>query len=162
MMLQRRPSGVLLALTVSVPLSAALSLAGCTTSAGPGGTSSSTTPSAAPSPANTLPDTGHATGLSVGTLTDLRVGAHDGFDRVVLEFNGPDTPDWNVRYVAQAVGDASGLPIHVTGDAVLEITWSSLFEGYLQAFVGVKGGQHLFRAYALSDPARIVVEVRTD
>jgi hypothetical protein len=141
--------------------------------------------------ADTARDTGEAAGGDVGTLTDLRVGAHDGYDRVVLELDGPGTPAWDVRYVAEPLGDASGLPVAVEGDAALEVTLhpvavpvegaepgpatvrgsgtavvveavrSSLFEGYLQVFVGVHGGQHPFRAYALTDPARIVVDVST-
>lgn len=165
-----------------------------TASTPPGDTTQDGTDSPPPFVANTDPDTGEATGGSPGTLVDLRVGAHDGFDRVVLELNGPGLPGWNVRYVDAAVGDASGLRIDVEGDAILEVTlfpvaypqdgtdfydgpdvvsvagtevvteavFSSLFEGYLQAFVGVDGGQHPFRAYSLTDPARIVVEVRTD
>ncbi len=144
--------------------------------------------------ANTLPDTGAASGDDVGTLSDLRLGAHPGYDRVVLEFNGPATPSWHVRYVDRAIADGSGFVIPVDGGAILEITcfpvavpydgrdpytgpatlraagttaivevtWWSIFEGDLQAFVGVSGGEHPFRAFALSDPARIVVDVRTD
>ena len=142
--------------------------------------------------ANTEPDTGEASGGSVGTLTDIRVGGHEGFDRVVFEFNGPGVPSWNVRYVAEAVGDASGLPVDVDGDAILEVTLfpvaypmdgtdpytgpsviavagteqvtevvnNSLFEGYLQAFIGIDDGEQPFRAYSMTDPARIVVEVQ--
>ncbi|WP_372593770.1 hypothetical protein [Actinotalea sp.] len=148
-------------------------------------------------PADTSPDTGEMTGdpsaEEIGTLADLRVGAHDGYDRVVFELTGPSTPGWDVRYVPEAIGDPSGLPVAVPGDAILEVTlfsvmypegvgsyqgpsiiraagttavtevnWTSLFEGYLQAFIGVSGGEHPFRAFALTDPARIVVDVRTD
>lgn len=165
-----------------------------TASTPPGDTTDDGADDPPPFVANTEPDTGEATGGSPGTLVDLRVGAHGGFDRVVLELNGPGLPGWNVRYVDEAVGDASGLTVDVEGDAILEVTlfpvaypedatgfydgpdtvsvagtevvteavFSSLFEGYLQAFVGVDGGQHPFRAYSLTDPARIVVEVRTD
>ncbi len=148
-------------------------------------------------PADTSPDTGEMTGEpsadEIGTLTDLRVGAHDGYDRVVFEFTGPATPGWDVRYVPEAIGDPSGLPVDVPGDAVLEVTlfsvmvpqgdeayqgpsilraagttavtevnWNSLFEGYLQAFIGVSGSEHPFRAFALTDPARVVVDIRSD
>ncbi|MGN8246062.1 AMIN-like domain-containing (lipo)protein [Cellulomonas soli] len=159
----------------------------------PGSTDGDGSTSAPAFPADTAPDTGDAAGGPAGTLVDLRVGAHDGYDRVVLELDGPGTPGWTVRYVVQAVGDGSGEPVEVAGDAVLEVTlmpvalptegtnpydgprtiraagttavtevvWSSLFEGYLQVFIGVDGGQRPFRAYALDDPARIVVDVRS-
>ncbi|WP_372593771.1 hypothetical protein [Actinotalea sp.] len=143
--------------------------------------------------ADTRPDIGEATGPDVGTLSDLRIGAHQGFDRLVLEFDGPDTPRWHVRYVDSAVADGSGFVLPVDGGAILEITcfpvslpfdgrdpydgpsslrvagtraivelsWWSIYEGDLQAFVGVDR-EHPFRAYALHDPARIVIDVRTD
>ena len=159
----------------------------------PGSTDEDGTSSAPAFPADTSPDAGDAAGGDVGTLSDLRLGAHEGYDRVVFELDGPGTPGWQVRYVDAAIGDPSGLPVEVTGEAVLEVTlfpvalpddgtdpydgpstmqaagttsvtevvWNSLFEGYLQAFVGVDGGRQPFRAYALSDPARIVVDVRS-
>ncbi len=174
--------------SVPSPSATATSLPGSTD--GDGGAES------APFPADTSPDVGQATGDAsageIGTLTGLRVGAQAGYDRVVLELSGPKTPGWTVRYVDEAIADASGLPVTVPGDAVLEVTlfpvtypeganaydgpsivrgtgtavvtevnWTSLFEGYLQAFVGVTGGQHPFRAFALSDPARIVIDIRS-
>ncbi len=144
--------------------------------------------------ANTDRDTGEGTGADVGTLTDIRLGGHDGFDRVVFELNGPDVPSWDVRYVEQAVADGSGLPVAVAGDAILEVTlypvaypmdgtdpytgpqvvavaatervtqvvFNGMYEGYLQAFIGVDGGEQPFRAYEMTDPARVVIEVRHD
>jgi hypothetical protein len=166
----------------------------------PGGPPSATPPGTAddgsenppPFPANTEPDTGEAQGGAVGTLTDIRLGGHEGFDRVVFELTGPGTPAWNVRYVDEAVHDASGQRVEVDGDAILEVTlvgvaipeegqafydgpdvlevagteqveqvvYTSLFEGYLQAFIGVDDGEQPFRVYRLEDPARVVVEVR--
>lgn len=180
-------------------------LVGCCGPAGPPdgaspvATQSSPTPSpgsARPTspafPADILPDTGSASGSTVGTVVDLRVGAHLGYDRVVVELAGPGTPSWQVRYVEETIADASGLPVDVSGAAVLEVTLfpvdyplsggysgpdvvtaegvvavtelvvSSLFEGYQQLFIGVSERPRPFRAFALSDPARIVVDVRTD
>jgi hypothetical protein len=160
----------------------------------PGDTSDDGVENPPPFPANAEPDTGEAAVGAVGTLRDIRLGAHEGFDRVVFEFTGPATPSWNVRYVDEATQDASGMPVDVDGDAILEVTlfsvsapeegeesyegpdvvrvdateqvkevvYSSLFEGYLQAFIGVDDGEQPFRAYAMEDPARIVVEVRDD
>lgn len=162
--------------------------------ASPGDTTNDGDDDAPPFPANAEPDTGEAAGGSVGTLADIRVGGHEGFDRVVFEFTGSGTPSWNVRYVEEAIQDASGEPVPVDGDAILEVTlfsveipepdgtfydgpdeirveateqvkevvYSSLFEGYLQAFIGVDDGEQPFRAYAMEDPSRIVVEVRDD
>jgi hypothetical protein len=158
----------------------------------PPGTDDDGSESPPPFPANTELDTGEAEGGAVGTLTDIRLGGHEGFDRVVFELTGPGTPAWNVRYVDEAVQDASGQLVEVDGDAILEVTligvaipeegqafydgpdvlevagteqveqviYTSLFEGYLQAFIGVDDGEQPFRVYRLEDPARVVVEVR--
>lgn len=170
-------------------------------------TSTSPTSTATPSPtssteddggdappfvADTSDDTGEGTGTDVGSLVDIRVGAHDGFDRVVLELDGPDVPAWDVGYVDRALGDPSGIVVDVDGDAVLQVllhpvaypefgedpydgpqkvsaaatdvvaeaVLSSIFEGELQLFVGVNGGRQPFRVYGMSDPSRIVIEVR--
>lgn len=163
-----------------------------TVSPSPGDTSDDGDDDAPPFPADTEPDTGEAAGGEVGTLTDIRLGGHEGFDRVVFELTGPGTPSWNVRYVDEAIQDASGMAVDVDGDAVLEVTlfnvsipepderfydgpdtiradgteqveevvYTSLFEGYLQTFIGVDDGEQPFRAYSLDDPARIVIEVQ--
>ncbi|MDO8108178.1 hypothetical protein Q6348_13330 [Isoptericola sp. b441] len=74
-----------------------------------------------PFPADTARATGQGTGEEVGTLVDLRVGAHDAFDRVVLQLDGPDIPGWDVSYVDTPVGDPSGAQVDVAGDAVLQV-----------------------------------------
>ncbi|MGY1825304.1 AMIN-like domain-containing (lipo)protein [Blastococcus sp. SYSU DS0541] len=55
------------------------------------------------------------------TVRDVRVGAHDGYDRVVLEVGGTGTPGWDVRYVDQATEPGRGQEIALAGDAVLQI-----------------------------------------
>lgn len=117
---------------------AVLPLAGCGTAAiseptavsstavaGPGSSapdsagSATPTPAAAPAadPAAAEPSRGAA--LSV---TDVRVAAHDDFDRVVYEFGGTGTPGWSIRYVDEAVQDGSGETIDVPGRSMLEVS----------------------------------------
>jgi len=55
------------------------------------------------------------------TVTDIRTGVHEGFDRVVYELDGEGTPGWRVGYVAEAVQDGSGNEVTVAGDAVLQV-----------------------------------------
>ncbi|MCB2174768.1 MAG: hypothetical protein KQH57_03100 [Actinomycetales bacterium] len=137
-------------------------------------------------------ESGDGTGDEVGTLVDMRLGAHGTFDRVVLQLDGPDIPGWDVQYVDTPIGDPSGTVVDVSGDAVLqvllhpvaypedghdpydgpptvrisgtdsvdEVVLSSIFEGQLQAFVGVHGGRQSFRVYGMSDPSRVVIEVQ--
>lgn len=147
--------------------------------------------SAPPFVADTKTDTGTASAGARGTITDVRIGHHDGFDRVVFEFHGKGTPGWTARYVSEATSQGSGQPIHLDGKAVLSVAitgvgyptdtgiqefrrgavvvagtdvvteafFDSTFEGISQAFVGTTA-QRPFRVYLLTDPARVVVEVR--
>lgn len=55
----------------------------------------------------------------VANIVDLRVGTHDGYDRVVFEFD-QGTPELTLdRAEPPFTADASGLPIEVDGDSVL-------------------------------------------
>jgi hypothetical protein len=55
-------------------------------------------------------------------ITDVRVGTHDGYDRVVFEFTS-GLPDAVIKGVLPPFyADASGLEIHVAGNAFLQIT----------------------------------------
>lgn len=65
-------------------------------------------------------------------LRDVRVGTHDGFDRVVVEFKGTGTPGWGVRYVRTPRADGSGEPVDVDGDNVLAVNVSGVIirKGY--------------------------------
>ncbi|MCR1983856.1 hypothetical protein NSA53_16610 [Cellulosimicrobium cellulans] len=74
-----------------------------------------------PFPANTDPDTQDPSADAALTVTDVRVGHHDGFDRVVFELGGTGTPGWRVEYVDQPVDDASGNVATVDGDAYLQV-----------------------------------------
>ncbi len=71
------------------------------------------------------------------TVTDLRVGHHDGYDRVVLELGGTGTPGWRIEWVDAAVDDPSGTPVDVGGDATLQVTLTGMrypYETGLQEF----------------------------
>jgi hypothetical protein len=77
---------------------------------------------AAPFPANTNPDTGEPSPDALVSVTDIRIGRHEGFDRVVFEADGAGTPGWDVRYVDAASSQGSGAEIEVAGGAVLQVT----------------------------------------
>lgn len=60
--------------------------------------------------------------VGVANIVDVRVGAHDGYDRVVFEFE-QGTPDLTLAQATPPfTGDASGLPIEVNGDSFLSLT----------------------------------------
>ncbi|MBB3085112.1 AMIN-like domain-containing (lipo)protein [Geodermatophilus sabuli] len=75
-----------------------------------------------PFPADTRPDTAEASADARVTVSEIRTGRQDGFDRVVLEVGGTGTPGWDVRYVDQAASQGSGEALEVAGDAVLQVT----------------------------------------
>jgi hypothetical protein len=55
-------------------------------------------------------------------LTAVRLGVHDGIDRVVFEFAGGEVPAFDIAPAEPPfVQDASGLPVDVPGTAFLRI-----------------------------------------
>jgi hypothetical protein len=83
-------------------------------------------PSSRPSPsiaANCTPSfvLPAATTESVSQITDVRVGRHPGYDRIVFEF-AAGRPQLTIAVARPPfVGDASGKTIHVAGDAFLSL-----------------------------------------
>jgi hypothetical protein len=51
----------------------------------------------------------------------VRAGAHEGFERVVLDLEGTGTPGWRVEYVDVAIEDPRGTEIDIDGDATLQV-----------------------------------------
>lgn len=139
-------------------------------------------------PDDTAPQTGRSSARAELVLTDVRVGEHAGFDRIVLEFSGTGTPGWAVDYVEEAVLDGSGDVVTLGGDAILNIsasrtTWPAsdyysgpgrleaqnggitdvhvggTFEGYTQVLAAVDDAPVPFRVFTLAGPSRLVVDV---
>lgn len=55
------------------------------------------------------------------TVTDIRIGRHETFDRVVYELAGTGTPGYRVGYVEQANQQGSGNPVEVAGAGIIEV-----------------------------------------
>jgi hypothetical protein len=112
------------------PSSATSSSAPATTSGAAGSGTPATggddSTDAPPFPANTEPDTGQASADSFVTVTDIRTGRHNGFDRVVFDVAGTGTPGWDVRFVPEARSQGSGNTVPVEGDAILQVTLSGV------------------------------------
>jgi hypothetical protein len=70
----------------------------------------------------TEPATQEASADALVTVSGIRTGRQDGYDRVVLELGGTGTPGWDVRYVDQAYAQGTGDPLEVAGEAVLQVT----------------------------------------
>lgn len=161
---------------------------GGTTSSPPATTNDDTTDAPAFAE-NTERQSGPGSGGSDLVLVDVGVAEVEGFDRIVLEFSGTGTPGWVVNYADEAVLDGSGDVVHLAGAAVLDIyasgtTWPApdyyrgpgrftpergshvsdiyvggTFEGYTQVLVGIDGEPVPFRAYVLTEPSRLVIDV---
>jgi hypothetical protein len=73
-------------------------------------------------PADAEADTEEASADAAVTVNDIRLGGHDGFDRVVFQVGGTGTPGWDVRYVDEATSQGSGHELDIAGDAVLQVS----------------------------------------
>ncbi len=158
-----------------------------------------TTTTASPSPSETAELEGFSTdpvveggfpelGDPIGYGTAVRVGQHEGYDRVTFEFSGSGNPSYQVQYTDDPRSQGSGDPVDVEGDAVLQVTITSVeipdesapsittpdtegtvfaqvegiwggFEGYGESFLGIDGGERPFKVQVLQDPMRLVVDV---
>jgi hypothetical protein len=90
----------------------------------PAPTTAPTTTEAEPPgpPFSTAPARAQAGLTRLALLTDVRLGHHEGYDRIVFEFLPGSRPGYRVRYVQPPiVEDASGNPVDVAGEAFLSI-----------------------------------------
>ncbi|GAC58053.1 hypothetical protein GOHSU_29_00360 [Gordonia hirsuta DSM 44140 = NBRC 16056] len=147
-----------------------------------------TSPPAASVPTGTLP-TSHApsTGAQL-TVTEVRTGAHEGFDRVVFEFAGRGTPGWRIDYTDRPAEAGSGHPVELPGSGVISVALTGVgypfdtgrtpftgtvpgageitrvqvggpFEGEVLAFVGTAAVRPAVTVSALTSPTRVVLDI---
>ena len=141
-------------------------------------------------PADTSPDGGPAQAGSAADpagrthVSGIRLASHQGYTRLVIDLSSTGVPAWTVRYT-EASGPGGG-PVDIEGDAFLRVSvqtgaeptgqgqsdskispgpvaeakTTGYFEGSEEVLIGTRGGQVPFRAFALTDPGRIVIDVR--
>lgn len=64
-------------------------------------------------------------GEAVPVLRAVRVGRHDGFDRLVFEFDSDGLPQWHVAYLEGPATDCgSGADVPLAGSARLQVRFS--------------------------------------
>ena len=96
-----------------------------------------TTTTASPSPSETPDLEGYSTdpvveggfpelGDNIGYGTAVRVGSHEGYDRVTFEFSGSGTPSFQVQYTDDPRSQGSGDTVDVEGDAALQVIVTSV------------------------------------
>ncbi len=117
-----------------------LVLSACGTSGQAGDTTSPPEPTATTSGAPSGPDDRPAEPVATGgvdesaadgdglpvALVDVRLGAHDGFDRIVFELAGEGRAGWQVGLTGAPLSQGSGRPVDVPGPAVLGITLTNI------------------------------------
>ena len=127
-----------------------------------------------------------STTMKATSLTGVRAGRHDCYDRLVIDHKGPAT-GYDVRYVSQVTQDGSGLPVAVAGGAKLQVVdratrnttapampnvtgyttfrqvkWAGSFEGQSTVGLGVRA-RLPFRVFTINETAtgtsRLVIDV---
>lgn len=58
--------------------------------------------------------------------TGVRAASHDGYERVVFDFEGTGTPGWSVRYVEEAIADESNQEVDLDGAFILMVSTSGV------------------------------------
>ncbi len=127
--------------------------------------------------------------MATGSVTGVRSGRHDCFDRLVVDIGpGRGAVGYSVAYVDTVRNPASGLPVSVSGGARLQVSvhapatarvpasgtasyagwqtfrqlrWVASFEGYTDLGLGVRARLPM-RAFTLAGPGggqRLVVDV---
>ena len=76
-------------------------------------------PEEAPFPADRSRD--EAEGSGRVSITDLRFGRHQGYDRVVVDLAGSGTPGWFAEYEDDPRNQGRGDPVDIEGQSVLEV-----------------------------------------
>ncbi len=145
-------------------------------------------PTSPPFPADTEPDEGDGQGDPV-VLTDVDLGRHGTYGRVVVEVADGGHAGWRAEYVDEAIEQGSGQTIDFEGDAILRLTLSNMnfptgseldqvepgtrYDGVgdiSEAYVGTTfegltqvfvgvSAETPFRVFSLDDPERIVLDI---
>jgi hypothetical protein len=126
---------------------------------------------------------------AVASISAVRTGSHSGYDRLVVQFSGrqPGSIDIAPQATATFIGAPSGEATMVAGvrGVKLVIKGSDMhtayagsrdiktdyaglretrviedFEGYVSLGLGINGS-NCYRAFVLSDPVRLVVDIQT-
>ncbi|WP_177221752.1 hypothetical protein [Corynebacterium sp. NML140438] len=71
--------------------------------------------------ANASPKTQRPSAPAQLAVAGVRVGTHEGFDRVVVDLVGEGEPGWFVDYTSTPMQEITGKPLKVTGNAFLNI-----------------------------------------
>lgn len=79
-----------------------------------------------PAPTGTVPLSRPASDGASLSVTGVRIGHHDGFDRVVFDLGGKGTPGWRVDYTTDPTQPGSGKPITINGNSIVQVVLTGL------------------------------------
>jgi hypothetical protein len=117
-------------------------------------------------------------------ISGIRISSEQGYTRLVIELTSHGVPVWTARYT-EASGPGGG-PVEIEGKAFLRVALQTgadpghqgqndtrlspgpvaeakttgFFEGSEEVLIGMRDGQTPFRAFALTNPGRIVIDAR--
>jgi hypothetical protein len=117
-------------------------------------------------------------------IKGIRVSSQPAYTRLVIDLTSHGVPAWTARYT-EASGPGGG-PVEIEGKAFLRVALQTgtdpathgqndtklspgpvaeakttgYFEGSEEVLIGMRDGEVPFRAFALTDPGRIVIDVR--
>jgi hypothetical protein len=117
-------------------------------------------------------------------VSGFRIASQQRYTRLVVTLTSHGVPTWTARYT-EASGPGGG-PVDIQGDAFLRVALrtgaepgnqgqsdtklspgpiaeaktTGFFEGSEEVLIGTRGGKTPFRAFALTDPGRIVIDMR--
>lgn len=95
-----------------------------------------------------------STGPDAPILRDVRIAAHDDFDRLVFEFDSDGLPQWHVDYIdAPVIQCGSGHEMPVAGSAWLQVRFNGA-NAHTEAGEGTSGPMR--RAPGLSSVREVV------
>lgn len=121
---------------------------------------------------------------------ETRLGSHDGYDRVVVEYTGTGTLNWHANYTDTPVEDGSGFEVDIPGETFLQVSVSGIsypdpddpdvphtgqdstdvisaveyggpFEGMHQLYIGLDKERE-YRVFVDENPSRLVIDIATD
>jgi hypothetical protein len=111
-------------------------------------------PTSPPFPADTEPDEGDGQGDPV-VLTDVDLGRHGTYGRVVVEVADGGHAGWRAEYVDEAIEQGSGQTIDFEGDAILRLTLSNMNFPTGSELDQVEPGPQNWCPVTLIDPWRV-------
>lgn len=116
-------------------------------------------------------------------ITGLRLLPQNGYDRLIVDLNTSGIPFWTARYTDAST--PAGDPVQVAGESFLrlglftenssaepvptvlgesgvvaEVRSTGSLGGYQEVLIGVRGAAAPFRTFGLTDPGRMVLDIR--